>query len=164
MFLRTVLVSFSMPFVCTHHSWIFICASLTLDIEDHRSPCLCFSYQCSARQSHFFLLETGKKKQYLVTHSTPTSTTTPGPQSNAGGTLHIPTPSPPLLTCLGSVVSTYVCVCVSQRYLTVVVPCTVTLPQHNNFAPRRNGKRHACQQERKSRHIWEGCIHGVYMK
>lgn len=162
MFLRTVLVSFSMPFVCTHHSWIFICASLTLDIEDHRSPCLCFSYQCSARQSHFFFVRNRQKKNntWLLTQlQLPPQHR--GPQSNDGGTLHIP-PSSPLLTCFGSVVSTYVCV--SQRYLTVVVPCTVTLPQHNNFATKRNGKRHACQQERKSRHIWEVCVHVVYMK
>lgn len=112
MFLRTVLVSFSMLFVYSHHSSIFICASLTLDIEDHRPPCscLCFSYvyHCFARQSHFFLLETGKKKQYLVTHSTPTSTTTPGPtvkwQRDAA---HPPLPSSPDLLWECSV---YLCV------------------------------------------------------
>lgn len=115
MFLRTVLVSFSMPFVCSHHSWIFICASLTLDIEDHRPPCscLCFSYvyHCFARQSHFFCCKQAKKT--ILGYQVLTQLQLPpqhrGPQSNDGGTLHIPTPSPPLLTCFGSVVSTHVC-------------------------------------------------------
>lgn len=86
-----------------------------------------------------------------------------GPQSNDGGTLHIP-PSPPLLTCFGSVVSTYVCV--SQRYLTVVVPCTVTLPQHNNFLRTKTKREATCVSTRKKIKAYMGgvytcCIHEV---